>query len=99
MLEDRNANGLADAIGGLTDSQLTGPLSMIDEASGRFARLSPRVAEARQAFSQARFVHQRSWNPATGRYSDETWRSAMSAAEALANELRALHRRGGDQQW
>jgi hypothetical protein len=97
MLKDHNAAELADAIGYLTDSQLTGPLSMIDEASWKFARISDEVAEARQAFSEARYLHQRSGDSATGRYSDETWQAAMTAAGNLADALRALHRQGGGQ--
>jgi uncharacterized protein YukE len=97
MLENHNAAELAEAIGYLSDSQLTGPLSMIDEASGKFARISGEVAAASRAFSEARSMHQRSWDPAAGRYSDETWRSAMSAAEVLADALRTLHRQEGGQ--
>lgn len=94
MLKDRDAAGLADAIGDLTDSQLTGALSMIDEASWKFACISDEVAAARQAFSEARYLHKRSWDSETGRYSDETWQAALTAASALADALRAFHLRG-----
>ena len=95
-LKDHNAAELADAIGYVNDSQLTGPLSMIDEAAGKFARISPEVDEARRAFADARYWHQRSWDTASRRYSEETWRVAMAAAERLADALRKLHQEDGD---
>jgi hypothetical protein len=95
MLKDRTPAGLADAIDDMRHfPHNTGGLSMIDEAAGQFARESIEVDRARRAFSRARYAHKDSYNPATGCMSDAAWRQAMTAADKLADTLRAFEREG-----
>lgn len=68
---------------------LTGPLSMLDEATLAFGWKYPEVAAEQRAFAAARSAHMSSCRE-TGEYSDEAWREAMTAAHALADALRPL---------
>ena len=68
----------------------TGGLSMLDEATMAFGRKNQHVAELQRAFADARHAHMRSWSTEAQAYSDEAWRTAMTAARSLAATLREL---------
>lgn len=60
---------------------LTGPLSLLDEATLAFGLKYPGVARQQKAFAAARYAHQRSAQE-TGEYSGQAWHEAMAAARS-----------------
>lgn len=90
-LMDHTAAEFADLLDGMEDfPHNTGGLSMLDEATMEFARVSPGVETVQRAFVTARFAHMQSYRPETGTYSAEAWQRAMTAAHSFAAALREL---------
>ncbi|MFD4526638.1 hypothetical protein ACFWP7_22435 [Streptomyces sp. NPDC058470] len=86
MYSDLTSAELADALDrvrGLSPD-LTGPLSMLDEASLGWTGRYPQLTELQQAFSQARH---KQW-PHTR--TKQTWQEVVTTAGALATALREL---------
>lgn len=86
MYQDFTSAELADALDRVKDlsPELTGPLSMLDEASLGWIRRYPQLAEPQQAFSQAR--HQQWPHSRTV----QTWQEVVTTAATLATALRGL---------
>lgn len=86
MYSDFTSAELADAlerVKGLSP-ELTGPLSMLDQASLGWTSRYPQLAEPQQAFSQARH---KQW-PHTR--TEQTWQGVVTTAAALAAALHEL---------
>lgn len=90
MPKDANAAELAQM---LDDMILfphnTGGLSLLDEATGRFAGQFPELADAQKKFADARDAHKWEYSHDTSKQ-DQTWADAMTAAQQLAELLRPL---------
>lgn len=90
-LMDPTAAELADMLDGMEDfPHNTGGLSMLDEATISFGRVSPDLQALQCALSRARYAHMQSYRTETGNYSAEAWHRAMIAAHSLADALREL---------
>ncbi|MEW1760362.1 hypothetical protein AB0393_28110 [Streptomyces cyaneofuscatus] len=86
MQEKYTAAELADELSGVRhlSPEMTGSLSMLDEASLGWTTRYPQLAEAHQAFAQARGQQ---W-PRTR--TEQTWQQVVAAADTLASALREL---------
>ena len=90
-LMDCTAAELADMLDAMDRyPHSTGSLSMLDEATISFGRVSADLQARQCALSHARYAHMRSYRTETGNYSDEAWTRVMDAARALAAALREL---------
>ncbi|MER8119166.1 hypothetical protein [Streptomyces sp. NPDC094031] len=86
MLKTLTATELADALDRIRDQspEMTGPLSMLDEATLGWTWRYPQLTCVQQAFSQAR--HQQFPRTRT----KQTWQEVVATAAALATALREL---------
>lgn len=86
MLKTLMSTELADVLDGVQrqSPELTGPLSMLDEATLGWTWRYPQLTEAQQAFSRAR--HQQFPRTRT----EQTWQEVVATAAALAAALREL---------
>jgi hypothetical protein len=83
--------GLADALDELEyHPHNTGGLSMLDEATMAYGSRYPDIDPLQRAFARARYAHMGSYRTKTNSFTDESWRTAMDAAHALAAALRRL---------
>ncbi|MET9779157.1 hypothetical protein ABZ023_33760 [Streptomyces sp. NPDC006367] len=86
MLKTLTSTELADVLGGVQcqSPELTGPLSMLDEATLGWTSRYPQLAESQQAFSRARRQH----FPRTR--TEQTRQEVVATASALFAALREL---------
>ncbi|MFG2211971.1 hypothetical protein [Streptomyces sp. NPDC048638] len=86
MYKEYTATELAGELSGVRhlSPELTGPLAMLDEASLGWTMRYPQLAEAQQAFAQARGQQ---W-PRTR--TEQTWEQVVACADNLASALREL---------
>ncbi|MFJ3182405.1 hypothetical protein ACIPJN_29015 [Streptomyces sp. NPDC086796] len=86
MYDELTAVELAEALTRVRQlaPEMTGPLSMVDEATLGWSLRYPQLTQPQQAFSQAR---SRQW-PRTR--TEQTWQEVITTADALAAALREL---------
>lgn len=84
--ENYTATELADALKSVLygSPENTSTLSMLDQATLRWAMRHPELADRQRAFSQARHAH---W---PGTRSNETWGNVLACASELSSSLREL---------
>jgi hypothetical protein len=92
MLKNLTATRLAAELDHVRDydPQYTGPLSMLDEATGYWAQRYPELAAAQKSFSDARYHQKDVIDRRRNGDPKQAWADVVTTAATLAEALRPL---------